>query len=139
MLFFQIRFITTHPCLRFESYGRSMGLVIQGPKGDVSNVNIGHHLMRVPAVAQWDLFLPFKTSINGSSRCGATRLVTSWEHWDAGSIPAWCSGLKIRHCHCCSLGCNCGLDLIPGLETPYALGSQKQTNKNPKTKPQNPH
>ena len=28
-----------------------------------------------------------KTKINGSSHCGATGSVASWEHWDAGSIP----------------------------------------------------
>ena len=34
----------------------------------------------------------------------------------------WHSGLGIWHCHSCSLGCNCALDLIPGLRTPYAVG-----------------
>ena len=28
--------------------------------------------------------------------------------------PALHSGLKIQHCHSCSLGCNCSSDLIPG-------------------------
>ena len=43
------------------------------------------------------------------------------------------SGLKTWHCHSCSVGCNCGLDLIPGPGTPYASGQPqkriKQINK----------
>lgn len=36
------------------------------------------------------------------------------------------SALRIQCCRSCSLGCDCNLDLIPGLETPYALGQPKQ-------------
>ena len=33
---------------------------------------------------------------------------------------AWYSGLRIQHCHSCSVGGNSGSDLIPGPGTPYA-------------------
>ena len=36
------------------------------------------------------------------------------------------SGLRTWHCHSCSLGCNRGSDLIPGLGTPYAAGWPKK-------------
>ena len=36
--------------------------------------------------------------------------------------PAWHNGLRIWHCRSCGLGPNCGLDLIPGPGTPYAVG-----------------
>ena len=35
-------------------------------------------------------------------------------------FPAQCSGLRIWHCHRCSVGHSCGLDWIPALETPAA-------------------
>jgi len=40
--------------------------------------------------------------------------------------PARHSGFRIQHCHSCSLGYNCGSDLIPGQGTPYALGQPKK-------------
>ena len=60
--------------------------------------------------------------------------MASLEHWDAGLILAWHSGLRI--CCCCSYGVdhNCGLDLIPGPETPYATGKPKNKTKQNKTK-----
>ena len=39
--------------------------------------------------------------------------------------PAWNSGLRIRHCHSCSLGQNCSSDLIPGPGIPFAVGQPK--------------
>ena len=39
------------------------------------------------------------------------------------------SGLRIQHCHSCGLGCDCSLDLIPGLGPPYAMGRPKMKNK----------
>ena len=39
---------------------------------------------------------------------------------------AWRIGLRILHCHSCSVGCNCGLDPIPGLGIPYAARRQKK-------------
>ena len=39
------------------------------------------------------------------------------------------SGLKILRCHCCSIGHNCGLNLIPGLGTPSAMGQPKKKKK----------
>ena len=48
--------------------------------------------------------------------------------------PAWCSGLRIWHCHSCGLGQNSGLNLIPGLGTPSAMGcpppKEKKRKKN---------
>ena len=40
--------------------------------------------------------------------------------------PAWHSGLRIQHCHSCSLGHDYGSDLILGLGTPYAMGWPKK-------------
>ena len=44
---------------------------------------------------------------------------------------AWLSGLRIWHCRCCSIGCNCCLDLISGPGTSCAMGwpKNKQTKK----------
>ena len=39
------------------------------------------------------------------------------------------SGLRIWHCHSCGLGCNCGLALIPSLETPCAAEQPKKEKK----------
>ena len=46
--------------------------------------------------------------------------------WDAGSIPARHSGLRIWRCQ---LGHNYGSDLIPGLGNPYAVGRSKKGKK----------
>ena len=35
-------------------------------------------------------------------------------------------GLKDPTCPSCGVGCSCGLDLIPGLGTPYAVGQPKK-------------
>ena len=42
--------------------------------------------------------------------------------------PAQHSGLRICCCCRCSVGCNCSLDLIPGLGNPYAChrGAKKE-------------
>ena len=58
--------------------------------------------------------------------CGTVGLVVSWEHWVQVQSPVWHNGLRIQHCRRCGLGCNCGSDLIPGLGTSYAKGSQKR-------------
>ena len=42
--------------------------------------------------------------------------VAQWERWDAGFHP-WPN---------CGLDHNCGSNLIPGLETPYAVGQPKK-------------
>ena len=73
------------------------------------------NLMGVPAVAQQD----------GLCLCSAgTRVQSSARH----------SGLRIQHCHSCSLGCNCSSDLIPCPGTPHASGQPKK--KKEKKKPQ---
>ena len=66
---------------------------------------------------------------NGSSRCGATGLVMSLERQDAGSSPGQNSGLRIQSFHSCSIGHNCGLDLIPDQGTPYAMEQSKKKKK----------
>ena len=40
--------------------------------------------------------------------------------------------LRIRHCHSCGVGHNYGLDLMPGLGTPYATGWPKKREKKKK-------
>ena len=70
--------------------------------------------------------VPFKSE-DVSSCCGATGLVVSWECSDANL--AWHSGLRIGCCCSWGLGCNCGLDLIPGLGSPYAAGRPKKKKK----------
>ena len=61
-----------------------------------------------------------------SSRCGATGWAASWACWTQVRSLARHSGLRIPHCCSCGLGPNCGLDLIPGLGTPYATGWPKK-------------
>ena len=48
--------------------------------------------------------------------------------------PSWHSGLRIQCCQSCGLGCNCGLDLIPGQGTPHATGQPKRKRKRKKKK-----
>ena len=54
--------------------------------------------------------------------------MAQWDQWCLGSpemqvrYPALHSGLKIWHCCSCSLGGDCGSDLIPGSGAPYATG-----------------
>ena len=68
--------------------------------------------------------------------------LAQWDRWpleSAGSqvpSPLQHSGLRICHCHSCSLDCDCGLDLIPGLGTPYAVGQPKMKEKNKHTNKQ---
>ena len=38
-------------------------------------------------------------------------------------VLLWCSGLRIQHCHCSSLGRHCGVSLIPGLGASTCLKS----------------
>ena len=70
-----------------------------------------------------------KKNIHRSSCCGTVGSVASPECCGTGCIPGGHSRLRIRCCHSCSVGCNCSLDLIPGLGTPYAMGSQKKKKK----------
>ena len=44
--------------------------------------------------------------------------------------PARHSGLRIQCCHSCVLVHDCGLDLIPGPGSPYAMGWPKKEKKN---------
>ena len=43
--------------------------------------------------------------------------------------PAWHSRLRIRGCYSCSLGHDCGSDMIPGQRTPYAMWQPKRKKK----------
>jgi len=53
--------------------------------------------------------------------------VKQWAWWHLGNAGtqvrslAWHSGLRIQHCHSCSLGGDSSSDLIPGPGTPYAV------------------
>ena len=72
-----------------------------------------------------------KKSLSRRSHCGTRGSVASLEHRHVGWIPGQHSGLRIQYC--CSCGCNCGSNLIPGPRTPCAIG-QPQTppkQKNP--------
>ena len=66
-----------------------------------------------------------------SSHCGATGLVASWEHWDAGSIPG--SAEQEKDLAWPQLWCRSQLplesDLIPGPGTPHAAGQLKRRRK----------
>ena len=45
-------------------------------------------------------------------------------------VPLQCSGLRIWHCHCSSLGHCYSVGLIPGWELLYAMGmAKKKVNK----------
>ena len=62
-----------------------------------------------------------------SSHSGVTLWVESLQCQDTGSIPSlaqWVKGSSV--CHSCSIGHDCGLDLIPGPGTPYAVGWPKK-------------
>lgn len=50
--------------------------------------------------------------------------------------PAQHSGLGIWHCHSFSVGPKYSSDLVPGLETPYALGQLKMGKKKKKDNPE---
>ena len=57
--------------------------------------------------------------------------------WNAGTrvqSPAPGSGLRACCCHGCGAGCDCGLDLIPGLGTPYAMGQPEKKKAKKKKK-----
>jgi len=51
-------------------------------------------------------------------------------HWDAGSSPAWHSGLDIQCCLSFGTGRDHGSNRIPGPGAPYASGWPKMNNKN---------
>ena len=57
----------------------------------------------------------------------------NWQHRGSTGTqveyPALHSGLRIRCCCSCSLGHNCGLDLIPGPGTPYGVRWPKKIKK----------
>lgn len=62
-----------------------------------------------------------------SSCCGTTGLAVSLHHWDVGSIPAQHSELRIRRCHPCSVGHDCGWDLIPAQKLHMPRKEEKST------------
>ena len=53
-----------------------------------------------------------------------TLYLTLYQKYHFG-IPFWCSGLRIRHCHCSSSGHYCGAGSIPGLGTSMCQGHAK--------------
>ena len=87
----------------------------------------------------YDLSIPLlgiylDKTINQKYTCGALA-VSQWDQKHFGDTGTWVqslaqnSGLRIHCCHRCSLVCSCGLDLIPGPGTPYAMGRPKTKNK----------
>ena len=44
-------------------------------------------------------------------------------------FPLWYNGLRIRHCHSCGVGHSCRWDSVPGLGTPYAVGTTRKKKK----------
>ena len=62
----------------------------------------------------------------GSSCCDITDQPCLWRGGMQVRSPAQHSGLRIWRCHSCGIVCNCGLDLIPVLGTPYATGWPKR-------------
>ena len=62
------------------------------------------------------------------------------DQWCLGSpgmevrFPAQHSGLRISHCHSCSIGHNYGWNLIPGPGLPLPCSSQKKKKKKKKKK-----
>lgn len=52
---------------------------------------------------------------------------------DTGLIAQY-SGLSVWCCHNCSIGHNCGSDIIPGLGPPFAWGWGEGTKKDKKKK-----
>ena len=61
-----------------------------------------------------------KQKILRSSHCVQQDQKHLWSTGTQVQSPAQHSGLRIWCCHSCGVGCNCSLDLIPDLETPYA-------------------
>ena len=85
----------------------------------------------------------------GSGRKSLTHKYTSEAHERVPAVvqgDRWCvgragmqvlspvlhSGLRIWHCCSCSLGGDCGSDLIPSRGTPYAMGQPKKKKKKKK-------
>ena len=50
----------------------------------------------------------------------------SQKFWDAALIPGLAHVFMIQHYHSCIAAQNCGLDLIPGPGTTYAMGQPKK-------------
>ena len=48
-----------------------------------------------------------------------------------------CSGLRTRYCGNCGLDCTCGLNVIPGVGTPYAMGQPRKRKRKLKKKKEN--
>jgi len=53
-------------------------------------------------------------------------LAALWKQWDAGSIPGHAQRVKDLVLPKLRLGHICSSDLIPGLETPYAMPKKKE-------------
>ena len=64
-----------------------------------------------------------------------SRLITQLVFVEA-QFPALArhSGLRIQHCRSCRVGLSAGQDLIPGLETSYAIGMAEKEKRKKKKK-----
>ena len=69
-----------------------------------------------------------------SSFCGAAGLVGSLQRQDAGSIPAWHSGLKIQHHQSCGIGRKAARIGSVAQEHHLPWGGQKRKKKKKKKK-----
>lgn len=69
----------------------------------------------------------------GKKNHGALSVVQwdqSLQHQDTGLVPGWAQWLKrLRHCHSCSVGRTCVLDVSPGEGPPHASGLLKRKKK----------
>ena len=81
-----------------------------------------------------ELRLSNHKTAQGSSCCGTTGWAVSLEHGTQVPSLAPSSGLRIRRCHSCRGGHDCGSDLIPGPGTPCAAGPSKKEKKKKKKK-----
>ena len=71
----------------------------------------------------------YKYEVSRSSHCGAMGSVASHAVPGSSSIPGLAQWVKRSIIATAAVGCSCSWDLIPGLETPYAVGSQKRKKK----------
>ena len=104
----------------------SHGLLAVFPSFSDINVEYREKVIGISTVMTGDLeilYILTKDRHFRNSHCGAVELEESWEPWNAS--PAWHGGSRIW----CGLGCNCGLDLIPGRELHMPWGNHKRKKK----------
>ena len=68
-------------------------------------------------------------TIKRNSYSGIVRLVVSAAPGHRINCQPGTAIKRIQHCHSCSIGHKCGLDLFPGLGTPFAVRRGKKKKK----------